>query len=111
MRKQIDIDNILVTFDGMVVSVPAGASHDIICQDQFSYTLNKFLLKCKGLRIRVFNKEIAIEFYSKLSVKQLAVIKRFLRNKDFYTVTTPHNHKRSFRPIRSLSSEQLQLVQ
>jgi len=94
--------NCLVTQKGKVIECSAGVKHDIVCQRQFGYGVNRFLEFDYGLRIKTSGDIIAIEYYCSLSDKQKNIIRRYLRQNDFYTVILCFKTISKFRPIRSL---------
>lgn len=102
--------NYLITKTGKLITIPAGHRHDIYCNQQLGCTLRQFLLKRKGIRIKISNEVIAIEYWHYPTNKQLSAVKCCLRKDLYYTIITPFGSKDCVRPIRRIPDELLRLV-
>lgn len=96
-------NNCLITKEGKVIDCNGGAPHEVICVGTLKVSLNKFLTKLSGIRIKKGwpdTEALAIEYYDKPTEQQLRVIRRILRQDDYYTVVLNLRTISKFRPIR-----------
>jgi len=101
-RKQ-GFMNCLITKQGKVIECNGGTPHEVICVGTLKITLKKFLTKQSGIRIKrkwPNSEALAIEYYDKPSEAQLRVIRKILRQDDYYTVVLNLRTISKFRPIR-----------
>ncbi len=96
-------NNCLITKEGKVIDCNNGTPHAVICVKMFKVTLNKFLTKLSGVRVKKGwpdTEALAIEYYDKPTEQQLRVIRRILRQDDYYTVVLNLRTIIKWRPIR-----------
>lgn len=98
--------NYLITVQGQTINCPGG-NHAKICKKTFGCSLEDFLHKNYGCRVIVYGEEIAIEYCGHLSDKQCNRINAILQSRNYYRlVTTQHNCRESFRPIKRIYTRQ-----
>jgi len=98
--------NCLITERGRIIEIPPGNDHEQTCERLLHKTLDKFF-ENGGIRIKTANPdEIAIEYYTKPTLKQQGIIRKELRKNDYYTIMLAFRFIRKFRPIRNFDIEQ-----
>ena len=94
--------NCLITKQGRILDC-GGITHDRVCERELHLDLDLFLSDFCGVRIKVGSLEsIAIEFYYKPSDIQMRIIRKILRENNYYTVILVRKVIRKFRPIRGI---------
>lgn len=96
----------LITKRRRIINTSAlGSTHERMCETLLNYGLDVFFEK-GGVRVKTNGDEIAIEYYSKPSFKQQDIIRKILREDDYYVVVLPFRSIQKIRPIRNFNIEQ-----
>ena len=99
------MSNCLISQDGTVTECLPGVVHDAICRLFLKQTLKQFF-NSKGMRISARGWVLAIEYYCEPSDEQKRIVKRYLREGDFYNVVFPNEVIERFeRPIKNINWE------
>ena len=93
--------NCLITKRGKTIECNGG-SHDTLCRIEFNCTLRHFLKRNGGVRVLANQRRefIAIEYYNKPSDKQMSIVRKILREANYYTVILTNKTITKFLPIR-----------
>lgn len=97
------MNNVLITKTGETIDCPTAGLHAIECMRKLGIKLRTFLLKRDGIRVKIGWPDamaIAIEYYHKPTEPQMRIIRRILRQADYYTVILNLRTISKFRPIR-----------
>lgn len=98
--------NCLITKRGRIVESTSGSTHEQTCFRVLETTLDEFF-ENGGVRIKaVHPDEIAIEYYSKPTPTQQSIIRKVLRENDYYVIILAFRSIRKFRPIRNFNIAQ-----
>lgn len=98
-----NVDNVLITKQGETINC-TNAAHDYAAQRFFGITLRTFLKRRGGIRVKLCWPDItaiAIEYYQEPSQAQIKVIRKILRDSNFYTVILASRIIEKCRPVRS----------
>ena len=98
------MQNCLIDKQGEVIDIGNGGRHDITCVKKLGIKLRTFLLKRGGVRVKLGwpdTESIAIEYHvRKPTDAQMQIIRRILRENDYYTLILVLKVIQKFRPIR-----------
>jgi len=97
--------NCLITKRGRIIHSTPGSTHEQTCRNRLAISLDEFF-ETGGVRIKTNGDEIAIEYYSKPTLKQQGIIRKELQANDYYVVILAFRSIRKFRPIRNFDIEQ-----
>ena len=96
--------NLIITKDGKAYYLN-GEQHHIFVSLKFKMSLKKFL-ESGGVRVKTYRDHIAIEAGRPLTAKQKAVIRRVLKDNDYFSLVISVGDRygkiERFRPIRSV---------